>query len=89
MPPEHYEFSETEILSRKEKLRIANELAIGTGVFGALCLSGVLFLGLLLLRAYGFLPPAGHSLFAANTPPSPRAVVAQRFYFDSGAARQM
>jgi hypothetical protein len=89
MRPELYEFSEKEILSQKEKLRVAEELAMGPGVFGALCLSGVLFLGLLILRGYGLLPPSGHSMFAANAPPSPRAVVAQRFYFDSGAARQM
>jgi hypothetical protein len=89
MPPEFYEFSEKELLSQKEKLRIANDLAIGPGVFGALCLSGVLFLGLLLLRGYGVLPTAGHSLFAANPPPSPRAVVAQRFYFDNEPRRQM
>jgi hypothetical protein len=89
MQAELYEFSEKEFLSQKEKLRIADELAIGPGIFGALCLSGVLFLGLLILRAYGFLPPAGHSMFAVNPPPSPRAVVAQRFYFDSKAARQM
>jgi hypothetical protein len=89
MQPELYEFSEKEFLSQKEKGRIAEDLAIGPGVFGALCLSGVLFLGLLILRGYGLLPPAGHSMFAANTPPSPRAIVAQRFYFDSGAARQM
>jgi len=89
MQPELYEFSEKEILSQKEKLRIADEMAIGPGIFGALSLSGVLFLGLLVLRGYGMLPTAGHSLFAAHTPPSPRAVVAQRFYFDSGATRQM
>jgi hypothetical protein len=89
MPPEHYEFAEKEILSQKEKLRIANELAMGPGIFAALFLSGILFLGLLLLRGYGILPTTAHSMFAANTPPSPRAVVAQRFYFDSKAARQM
>jgi hypothetical protein len=89
MQPEHYEFSEKEILSQKEKLRIANELAMGPGVFAALLLSGVLFLGLLLLRGYDVLPTAGHSIFAANTPPSPRAVVAQRFYFDNEPRRQM
>jgi len=83
------DFSEKEILSPKEKRRIAEELSIAPGVFGALCVSGVLFLGLLILRGDGLLPPAGHSLFATNAPPSARAVVAQRFYFDSKAARQM
>ena len=81
--------SADEILSSREKGRIAEELAIEPGLFGALCISGVLFLGLLLLRGYGVLPPTGHSLFAANTPPSPRAVVAQRFYFDNEPRRQM
>jgi hypothetical protein len=89
MRPGPYEFSQKEILSQKERLRIADEMSIGSGVFGALCLSGVLLLGLLILHGYGLLPTAGHSLFAANTTPSPRAVVAQRFYFDSAAARQM
>jgi hypothetical protein len=89
MQPELYEFSEKEILSREEKRRIVDELAIGPGIFGGLCLTGVLFLGLLFLRGYGVLPAAGHSLLAANASPSPRAVVAQRFYFDGGAARQM
>lgn len=89
MRPELYEFSEKEFLSQKQKLRIADELAIGPGIFGALCLSGILFLGFLILHGYGFLPTAGHSMFAASAPPSPRAVVAQRFYFDSEPRRQM
>jgi hypothetical protein len=83
------DLSEKEILSGKDKQRLAEELAIAPGIFGALCLSGVLLLGLLLLRGSGVLPSAAHSLFAANAPLSPRAVVAQRFYFDGGAARQM
>ena len=89
MQPVLNDICEKEILSGEEKQRLAEELAIAPGIFGALCLSGVLLLGLLLLRGYGVLPSAGHSLFAANAPLSPRAVVAQRFYFDSGPARQM
>jgi hypothetical protein len=89
MQPELHEYSEKDILSQKEKSRIAEELAIAPGVFGALCITAILLVGLFILRGYGVLPATGHSLFAANAPLSPRAVVAQRFYFDSGAARQM
>ena len=86
------ERSDKEILSAKEKRRIAEELSIGPGVFAALCVTAVLFLGLFLLRGSAVWPTAGHSLLAtaANVaPPSPRATVAQRFYFDAAAKQQM
>ena len=84
------DISEKEILSAREKRRIADEMSISTGVVGALCVAALLSLGLLM---YGsdVLPTAGHSLFAANSkaPLSPRATVAMRFYFDNEARRQM
>jgi hypothetical protein len=83
------DISEKEILSAKEKRRIADEMSISTGVLGGLCVAALLSLGLLML--YGALPRAGHSLFATNShaPLSPRATVAMRFYFDNEAHRQM
>jgi hypothetical protein len=83
--------SEKEILSAKEKRRIADEMSISTGVLGALCVAALLSLGLLMLYGADVLPKAGHSLFATNShaPLSPRATVAMRFYFDNEAHRQM
>lgn len=88
------DISEKEILSGPEKRRIAEELSIGSGVFGALFISGALFLGLLILLGTGVVTPGGHFMSAtpataANATLSPRAVVAMRFYFDTGARRQM
>ena len=91
MRPELYEFAEKEILSQQEQRRIAEDLAMGPGVFGALFISGVLFLGLVMLRGSAILPTAEHPLIArANDAPlSPRAAVAMRFYFDSEPHREM
>jgi hypothetical protein len=85
------DISEKEILSAREMRRIADDMSISTGVFGALCVAALLSLGLLMLYGSDVLPKAGHSLFAANTkaPLSPRATVAMRFYFDNEAPRQM
>jgi hypothetical protein len=84
------DISEKEILSAKEKRRIADELSVSTGALGALCVAAVLSLGLLMLYGSDVLPTAGHSLFAANSkaPLSPRATVAMR-YFDNETRRQM
>ncbi len=85
------DISEKEILSAKEKRRIADDLSISTGVLGALCVAALMSLGLLMLYGSNFLPTTGHSLFATNAdaPASPRATVAMRFYFDSEPRRQM
>lgn len=88
------DISEKEILSGPEKRRIAEELSIGSGIFGALFISGALFLGLLILLGTGVVTPGGHFMSAtpataANATLSPRAVVAMRFYFDTGTHRQM
>jgi hypothetical protein len=82
--------SEKEILSAREKRRIADDLSVSTGVLGALCAAALLSLGLLMLYGSDLLPKAGHSLFATNShePLSPRATVAMRFYFNE-ARRQM
>jgi hypothetical protein len=85
------DISEKEILSAKEKNQIADDLSISTGVFGALCVTALLFLGLFMLHGSPILPTMGHSLFAMKSAPplSPRAEVAMRFYFDSEPHRQM
>ena len=85
------DISEKEILSTREKRRIADEMSMSTGVLGALCAAALLSLGLLMLYGSGVLPAPGHSLFATNShaPLSPRAVIATRFYFDNEAHRQM
>jgi hypothetical protein len=85
------DISEKEILSAREMRRIADDMSISTGVFGALCVAALLSLGLLMLYGSDVLPTTGHSLFAANTkaPLSPRATVAMRFYFDNEAPRPM
>ena len=93
--PDH--ISETEILSAKQKRRIADELSISPGIFAALCVAALVCLGLFMLHGSAILPATGHSLFgtgaksgtAANVPLSPRATVAMRFYFDSEPRRQM
>jgi hypothetical protein len=85
------DISEKEILSAREKRRIADEVSISAGVLGALCVAALMSLGLLMLYGSDVLPTAGHSLFATNSkaPLSPRATVAMRFYFDNEARRQM
>jgi hypothetical protein len=85
------DISDKEFLSAKERNQIADDLSISTGVFGALCVAALVSLGLLLLHGSAILPTAEHPLIARanDAPPSPRAVVAQRFYFDSKAAGQM
>ena len=85
------DISEREILSARERQQIADDLSISTGVFSALCVTALLFLGLFMLHGSAILPTMGHSLFAmkAEPPLSPRAEVAMRFYFDSEPHRQM
>src|ERR1700683_5771051 len=77
------DISEKEILSAKEKRRIADEMWVSTGVLGALCAAALLSLGLLMLYGSDVLPTAGHSLLAANSkaPLTPRATVAMGFFF--------
>jgi hypothetical protein len=84
------EISEKEILSGKEKRRIAEELLVSPGIYGALLIAALLLLGLTWFGAAGW-PTGGNSLSAtADTVPlSPRATVAARFYFDAAAKRQM
>jgi hypothetical protein len=78
------DISEKEILSAKAKSEIAEDLSVSTGVFGALCVTALLLLGLFMLHGSTILPTMGHSLFAmkSDAPLSPRAAVAMRFYFD-------
>lgn len=78
------DISQAEILSAKEKSQIADDLSMSTGVFGALCVTALLLLGLFMLHGSAILPTMGHSLFAmkSNPPLTPRAEVAMRFYFD-------
>jgi hypothetical protein len=84
------DISEKEILSAREKRRIADDMSISTGIFGTLCVAALLSLGLLMLYGSDVLPTTGHPLFATNSkaPLSPRATVAMRFYFNE-ARRQM
>jgi hypothetical protein len=91
MPYELDDISEKEMLSAREKRRIADDMSISTGVFGAMCVAALLSLGLLMLYGSDVLPTTGHPLFATNSkaPLSPRATVAMRFYFDNEARRQM
>jgi hypothetical protein len=91
MLPEPDEISENEILSAREKSRIADELSLSTGAFGALSVAALMLLGLFMLHGSAVLPTLGHSLFARanDAQMSPRAVVAMRFYFDNEPRRQM
>ncbi len=85
------DISEKEILSAKERRQFADDLSLSTGVFGALCVTALLLLGLFMLHGSAILPTMGHSLFAMKSAPplSPRATVAMRFYFDNEPRRQM